>query len=79
MKFLHSMIRVKNIEASLKFYVDFMGLKVSKVSELEDCKLYFLEDESNISMFTNFFGAEGAIFEMVLGMSLQPSSEVVSD
>ena len=36
-------------------------------------------DESNISMFTNFFGAEGAIFEMVLGMSLQPSSEVVSD
>lgn len=45
MKFLHSMIRVKDIEASLKFYVDFMGLKVSKVSELEDCKLYFLEDE----------------------------------
>lgn len=31
-------------------------------------------DESNISMFTNFYGAEGAILELVLSMSLQPSS-----
>ncbi len=45
MKFLHGMIRVKDIEKSLRFYQDFLGLKLAKVSELEDCKLYFLEDD----------------------------------
>lgn len=44
MKLLHTMIRVKDIEASLKFYEGLLGLKVAKEMRLEDCKLYFLAD-----------------------------------
>lgn len=45
MKFSHTMIRVKNIEASLKFYKEVMGLKLLKTMELEDATLYFVTDE----------------------------------
>lgn len=45
MKFLHTMIRVKNIEKSLKFYQELLGLKLSKEMRLDDCTLYFLSDE----------------------------------
>lgn len=44
MKFLHTMIRVKDIEKSLKFYTELIGLKVSRTMDLEDCRLYFLTD-----------------------------------
>ena len=48
MKFLHSMIRVKNIDDSLKFYTDFIGLRIIEKKSLEDCDLYFLgEDETS--------------------------------
>lgn len=47
MKFLHSMIRVKNIEESLKFYMDFIGLKLIEKKSLEDCDLYFLGENEN--------------------------------
>ena len=45
MKILHTMIRVKDIEKSLKFYLDFIGLHVTKKKRLDDCWLYFLTDE----------------------------------
>ena len=45
MKFLHTMIRVKDIEKSLKFYQDFIGLHLNKKKRLDDCDLYFLSDE----------------------------------
>ena len=44
MKLLHTMIRVKDIDASLRFYEGLFGLKVAKEMRLEDCKLYFLAD-----------------------------------
>lgn len=47
MQFLHSMIRVKNIEESLKFYQDFIGLKLIEKKSLEDCDLYFLGENEN--------------------------------
>lgn len=47
MKFLHSMIRVKNIDESLKFYTELLNMKVVEKRRLEDCWLYFLSDESN--------------------------------
>ena len=47
MKFLHSMIRVKDIDASLKFYGNLLGLKMISKSSLEDCDLYFLADDDN--------------------------------
>ncbi len=45
MKILHTMIRVKDIEKSLKFYQDFIGLHITKKKRLDDCWLYFLTDE----------------------------------
>ena len=47
MKFLHSMIRVKNIKESLKFYRDLLGLNLISKNSLEDCDLYFLGEDEN--------------------------------
>ena len=47
MRFLHSMIRVKNIEKSLKFYTELLNMKLIEEKRLDDCTLYFLSDESN--------------------------------
>ena len=46
MKFLHSMIRVKDIDKSLKFYTELLNMKLNKKKRLEDCELYFLNDEA---------------------------------
>lgn len=45
MKFLHTMIRVKDIDASLKFYTELLNMKLDKKKRLDDCELYFLDDE----------------------------------
>ena len=45
MKFLHSMIRVSNLETSMKFYKDLLGLVPSYNVRLEDCTLHYLKDE----------------------------------
>ena len=47
MKFLHTMIRVRNIEASIKFYTEVLNMKLDKKKRLDDCWLYFLTDEDN--------------------------------
>ena len=47
MKFLHSMIRVRDIDASLKFYTEVFNMKLAEKRRLEDCWLYFLSDENN--------------------------------
>ncbi len=47
MKFLHSMIRVKNIDESLRFYQEFIGLKLIEQKSLDDCDLYFLGEDEN--------------------------------
>lgn len=45
MKFLHSMIRVKDAEKSLKFYTELLNMTLDKKKRLDDCTLYFLNDE----------------------------------
>ena len=45
MKLLHTMIRVKNIDESLKFYTELLDMKIDHKKRLEDCELYFLNDE----------------------------------
>lgn len=47
MKFLHTMIRVKNIDDSLKFYTELMDMHIVEKRRLDDCWLYFLSDEEN--------------------------------
>ena len=47
MKFLHSMIRVKDEEKSLRFYCDFLGFKKGARVRLEDCYLQYLKDEES--------------------------------
>jgi lactoylglutathione lyase len=47
MKFAHTMIRVKDIEKSLRFYTELIGLKHVKTMELKDATLYFVADEDN--------------------------------
>ena len=47
MKFLHTMIRVKNIDESVKFYTQLLNMKLDKKKRLDDCELYFLTDEEN--------------------------------
>lgn len=44
MKFLHTMIRVNDIERSLNFYQELIGLSLSRTKELSDATLYFLSD-----------------------------------
>jgi lactoylglutathione lyase len=41
------MIRVKNIDKSLKFYTELLNMKLDEKRRLEDCTLYFLSDEDN--------------------------------
>lgn len=45
MKLLHTMIRVKDAEKSLRFYTELLNMKLDKKKRLEDCDLYFLNDE----------------------------------
>ena len=45
MKFLHTMIRVKDIDASLKFYTEVLDMALDKKKRLDDCWLYFLNDK----------------------------------
>jgi len=44
MKFAHTMIRVTDIEKSLKFYQEVMEMQLNKTMELPDATLYFLSD-----------------------------------
>lgn len=39
------MIRVKDIDKSLKFYTELLGLELAKKLRLEDSTLYFLSDK----------------------------------
>ncbi len=45
MRFSHVMIRVKNIDESMKFYTELLELNRTGEVRLEDCTLYYLSDE----------------------------------
>lgn len=45
-KLLHTMIRVVDAEASLKFYIGLFDMKLDSMKKLNDCWLYFLSDEN---------------------------------
>ena len=58
MKFLHSMIRVKDLQKSLDFYQNLLNMTVVKKKRLEDCELYFLEDEEHTAQIELTFNDE---------------------
>ena len=45
MKLLHTMIRVNDADKSVKFYTELLNMSLDKKKRLEDCTLYFLNDE----------------------------------
>ena len=47
MRFLHAMIRVRDLEESTRFYRDFLGLNPSRKLRLDDCTLYYFKDEKS--------------------------------
>ena len=44
MKLLHTMIRVKNADESVKFYTQLLDMTIDKRKRLDDCELIFLTD-----------------------------------
>lgn len=57
MKILHAMIRVKDIDASMKFYTKLLGLEKTHEIKLEDSILHFLKDKDSdfeIELTQNF-------------------------
>ena len=48
MRFLHTMIRVKDADKSVKFYTELLNMKLDKKKRLDDCWLYFLTDEDGV-------------------------------
>ena len=66
MKYLHSMIRVKDIEKSLEFYESLLGLKLHHTMDLDDSRLYFLSDNqgyTQIELTYNYEIPEGGYTE----------------
>lgn len=57
MKFLHIMLRVKNIDKSMDFYTKLFDMNLVRTITLEDSILYFLSDEdgqTQIELTANF-------------------------
>lgn len=57
MRFLHVMIRVKDLEKSLDFYTKLMNMNLVRTIMLEDAALYFLSDidgQTQIELTANF-------------------------
>lgn len=58
MELMHMMLRVKNIEESLKFYTELLEMKVDREKRLDDSTLYFLTDEKGIIQLELTFNDE---------------------
>lgn len=61
MKFLHAMIRVKDIDKSIEFYTKLLDMNLVRTIKLDDCVLYFLSDndgQTQIELTANFENPE---------------------
>lgn len=61
MKFLHAMIRVKDIDKSMEFYTKLLDMNLVRTIKLDDCVLYFLSDndgQTQIELTANFENPE---------------------
>lgn len=64
MKFLHSMIRVNDIDKSLKFYEEILNMSLKKTKRLDDCTLYYLEDEEGTAQIELTYNDEKKTYEL---------------
>lgn len=58
MKLLHTMIRVKNAQESIKFYTELFNMQIDKRKRLDDCELIFLNDEEGQNQIELTFNDE---------------------
>ena len=61
MKFLHAMIRVKDIDKSMDFYTKLLDMNLVRTVKLDDSILYFLSDQdgqTQIELTANFENPE---------------------
>jgi lactoylglutathione lyase len=52
------MIRVKDVEKSIRFYTELLNMKIDHKKRLEDCWLYFLTDEEGTTQLELTFNDE---------------------
>jgi lactoylglutathione lyase len=65
MKLNHTMIRVKDLDESLPFYTDFLGLKEIKRSAIGDeCTLVFLADETESHYIELTYNHDGRDYDL---------------
>ena len=78
MRMAHTMIRVKDLEATLAFYTEFLGLRVARETAIGDeCKLVFLTDESGSYHLELTYNCDGR--EYTLGDQFGHLAFVVDD
>lgn len=65
MKMAHTMIRVKDLAATLEFYTGFLGLKKLRESKIGDeAVLVFLSDESESYFIELTYNCDGRSYEL---------------
>jgi lactoylglutathione lyase len=64
MKLAHTMIRVRDLDRSLSFYVDFMGLRETRRKDLGDAILVFLGDDDGHHFVELTFNKDGRDYEV---------------
>ena len=64
MKLAHTMIRVRDLERSLDFYSNFLGLHEVRRKDLGDAILVFLADEDGHHFIELTFNKDGRDYEL---------------
>ena len=67
MRLLHTMIRVKDAEKSIRFYTELLNMKIDKRKRLDDCELIFLTDEEGFNQIELTYNDETPKDGYVLG------------
>jgi len=64
MKLTHTMIRVRDLDRSIEFYTDFLGLRETKRKDLGDAILVFLADEDENHYIELTYNKDGRDYEI---------------
>ena len=65
MKLAHTMIRVRDLDASVGFYTDFMGLREVRRKDLgDDATLVFLTDDAQSTYIELTYNKDGRDYEL---------------